>query len=287
VFPTIDVWKNPEDYAMQCVVYQPWAWVMEKVQTKDMKVIAEVTDLPLAKLQHEQQAAAAQTAATAETPRQRRHRSNAMRGRPKHEVPAVLRMEVVDPKTNQVIVAWHGTSSAFDGLEDKDALVRTIQRCRVEALQLSPPSVLINWDVSLEECRNVIGTKLPTIASNKDEEDSYYAVLKEPMGSQGKGIYFVKDVDEIHQIIDEHHQRANTEPEVLEGLIAAKGRIPSWGMYTAVLSWCVHFLCFPCLHVRIPFPFLFSPFVQSCKLKSRRVFWSVMDANFIFAHMWS
>ena len=73
----------------------------------------------------------------------------------------------------------------------------------------------------------MIGGTLPTIASN--EEDLPFAVLKEPMGSQGKGIYFVRSVDEIHAIIDEHHQRAREEPEVLEDLIAAKGRIPSWG----------------------------------------------------------
>ena len=219
-FPVIDVWKDSQVYQIRYVIHQPWSWVMDRVKTASMQALSEASSLPLALQQ-----AATQESVTS-TPRQRRQRSST-RGRPKHQLPAVLRMEVVDPATNQVVVAWHCTSSAFDGLEDKDALVRTIQRCRVEELQLSPPSVLINWDVSLEECRNVIGGTLPTIASN--EEDLPFAVLKEPMGSQGKGIYFVRSVDEIHAIIDEHHQRAREEPEVLEDLIAAKGRIPSWG----------------------------------------------------------
>jgi hypothetical protein len=56
-----------------------------------------------------------------------------------------------------------------------------------------------------------------------------FAVLKEPMGSQGQGIYFVASAEEIFAVIDEHHQRAKNEPDILDNLIAVKGRIPSWG----------------------------------------------------------
>ena len=105
-------------------------------------------------------------------------------------------------------MAVHGTSSALDSLEDKDELVRTIQRCRCEHLKLSPPSVLINWDVSKDECKRVLGDSLPVLPGNT----SSYAVLKEPMGSRGEGVFFVKDAEEIHKIVTEHRQRAQKEP---------------------------------------------------------------------------
>ena len=238
-FPVIDVWNNEHEYDIQYVTGNPWTWVMNAIKTQDMHAVANPAALPLA----QQQQQIANVAMM--TPRIRGGRRQARRN--KTDVPATLRIEVVDRKTGRVVVAWHGTSSAFDGLEDKDALVRTIQRCRVPESQISPASVLITWDVSLEECRNVIGKRLPTLESNTEEHP--FAVLKEPMGSQGKGIYFVRDVDEIHQIVDQHHQRARAEPEVLEALIAAKNRIPSWGTcaHGSVVLYeidvCVEFFC--------------------------------------------
>ena len=102
-----------------------------------------------------------------------------------------------------------------------------MQRCRCDHLQLSPPSILINWDVTFEECANVVGESLPTLDTTKGPD--IVAVLKEPMGSQGKGIYFVRNVDDIHKVISEQKQRALDEPNFLDFLIEAKGRIPSWG----------------------------------------------------------
>ena len=253
VFPVVDVWQNPSQYEIRYVVGSTtWAWIMDRVKTPLMRVEPQgAAALPSAQIA----AASASPAAPRQGRRQRTTRS-------KLQVPATLRMEVIDPVSKRVVVAWHGTSSAFDGLEDKDALVRTIQRCRVEELQLSPPSVLITWDVSLEECRNVVGSKLPTVSSSDVEQP--FAVLKEPMGSQGKGIYFVRNVDEIHSIIDEHHQRARAEPAVLEALIAAKNRIPSWGTSE----------CFRCiLCVRRPHLFFYSALCLSCLSLSLFVLW--------------
>ena len=150
-------------------------------------------------------------------------------------------MEIVNPESGLVDFAVHGTSAALDGLEDKDELVRTLQRCRCDGLNISPPSVLISWDVTHEECLNVVGKELPKLEQNKST--NMYAVLKEPMGSQGKGIYFVDDAEQIHKIIDEHRQRALTEPDYLDKLIEVKGRIPSWGEFILGLDLCARTFC--------------------------------------------
>ena len=70
---------------------------------------------------------------------------------------------------------------------------------------------------------------------------THIAVLKEPMGSRGTGVFFVKDADEIHAIIEEHRQRAVSEQGFLDDLIAQKGRIPSWVLQAEVK---------PCLLIR-------------------------------------
>lgn len=160
---------------------------------------------------------------TAATPATRRRRNAAK----KFKGPATLKIEITNPRTGNLEFAVHGTSSALDGMEDKDELVRTLQRCRCDNLNLSPPAVLISWDVTSEECHNVVGSILPMLTENAD--DKKYAVLKEPMGSQGLGIYFVSSSDEIYKVIDEHRVRAMNEPDFLDNLIAVKGRIPSWG----------------------------------------------------------
>lgn len=231
-----------EEGVIHYVVRHPWKWVMRKLQESERMTEADTpSDLPSAKLA----AAAAAgdntvplnggtesvTANTPTTPASRRRRQKI---RDKLNVPATLRIEVVNPKTGALELAIHGTSSAFDGLEDKDELLRTIQRCRVEELGLSPPSILINWDVTREECLNVIGKGLPKLKTNQNDE--IIAVLKEPMGSQGRGIFFVKDAEEIHKIISEHRQRALDEPHFLDNLIERKGRIPSWGKYSSRFS---------------------------------------------------
>jgi hypothetical protein len=124
--------------------------------------------------------------------------------------------------------AFHGTSEAFDGLEDKDEFVRTLQRCRCEQLGLSPPSVLINWDASAQECKNLVGDSMPTLLG-KESALTKVGVLKEPTGKGGAGVFFVNTAEEIHELMDRNRKRAVEEPGLLDELIAEKGRIPSWG----------------------------------------------------------
>lgn len=163
------------------------------------------------------------TSPTPATPATRRRRIAAK----KFKGPSTLKIEIINPETGLLEYAVHGTSAALDGMEDKDELVRTLQRCRCDNLNLSPPAILLSWDVTSGECINVVGKNLPVLEENTSEKK--YAVLKEPMGSQGKGIYFVSSAEEIHKIIDEHRLRALNEPDFLDNLIAVKGRIPSWG----------------------------------------------------------
>lgn len=81
---------------------------------------------------------------------------------------------------------------------------------------------------------------MPCLEANSPGS-AHIAVLKEPMGSRGTGVFFVKDADEIHAIIEEHRQRAISEEGFLDDLIAQKGRIPSWVLQAEVK---------PCLLIR-------------------------------------
>lgn len=91
---------------------------------------------------------------------------------------------------------FHGTSSAMDGLADKDEFVRTLKRYHCE--YLSPPTILIDWDASETFCRTVrFPTLLPElksssssstimpnelIAANHNNDKHIVAVLKTPLG---------------------------------------------------------------------------------------------------------
>jgi hypothetical protein len=194
---------------------------MKSISVEGMTQVDGPNDLPSEKLAKVSAGAEGMNPVTPATRRRRAAR--------KFRGPSTLKIEIVNPNTGLLEYAVHGTSAAFDGMEDKDELVRTLQRCRCDNLNLSPPAVLISWDVTGEECINVVGKNLPLLSENKEKKK--YAVLKEPMGSQGKGIYFVSSADEIHKIIDDHRVRALKEPDLLDNLIAVKGRIPSWGKF--------------------------------------------------------
>lgn len=210
--PAVDVLVAPN--TVICTVLDTWQWLLEAA-LKDgpsLIIVDNVTELPTAGLLESE-------ASPPPTPSSRRRKK-------KNPNACSLRVEVKSPDGN-VFRAAHGNSEAFDGLEDKDEFVRTLQRCRCEHLELSPPSRLVNWDVTKEECKNVVGSEMPKLLSNDGGE--VYAVLKEPMGSRGIGIFFVKNAEEIHEIIDQHKKEAMAKPNFLDDLIANKGRIPSWG----------------------------------------------------------
>lgn len=224
--PIPRVWEKNDDVDVHYIIRDKWKWVMDVVaEGCGMTEVEKASDLPTAK-QAKLLETSSSVIATPTKPARRRQKS----ARLKEFIPSTLKIEVSNVRTGEIEFAAHGTSSAFDGLEDKDELCRTIQRCRCDQLHLSPPSILINWDVTQEECLNVVGKDLPVLDEQKQgENEQTYAVLKEPIGSEGKGIYFVKTVEEIHKTINEHRQRALQEPEFLDDLIAKKGRIPSWG----------------------------------------------------------
>lgn len=222
--PRANVWDSSENISVHYVVRQPWKWVMEGIKHRKMKEVFSPSDLPSNKAASIGNNGNIETT-PGSTPTQRRRRENQRRRR---MTPSTLKIDICDGD-NRVILAAHGNSAALDGLEDKDELIRTMQRCRCEDKVISPPTILINWDATREECSNVVGTKLPSVEGNDLEEK--FAVLKDPMGSQGSGIFFVQSADEIHKIVDEHRQRASADPGFLDRLISAKGRIPSWGMF--------------------------------------------------------
>ena len=135
---------------------EPWKWVMEDVCSQNSGGLSTITrvdtaqDLPSGKL------APLAALAVASNPNKntgrRRHQKNNTATTDAH---CTLRVEIVsnantnNNKSRQLIVtAFHCTSQAFDGLDDKDELARTLKRCRCEDLDLSPPSQLINWDVT-------------------------------------------------------------------------------------------------------------------------------------------
>jgi len=206
-------------------VRSPWQWVLTAISTDGMKEIEKSADLPSAKIIAQNGANGAQgdegqpPSRSASVRRRQRQAKERRAG-----IPSTLRLEKLNGKTGAIEMAVHGTSAALDSLEDKDELVRAIQRCRCEHLNLSPPAVLISWDASKDEVKRVLGDSLPALPGHSGN----YAVLKEPMGSRGEGVFFVKDAGEIHKIVTEHRQRAQKEPGFLDTLISAKGRIPSW-----------------------------------------------------------
>jgi hypothetical protein len=212
--PAINVLAAPN--AVVCTVHGPWQWLLEAAfenGSNNLSIVDNISKLPTASQPDEEKES------PPPTPSRRRFR------KPTSACP--LRVEVKDGD-GRVIRAAHANSEGFDGLEDKDELFRTFQRCRCEQLELSPPSRLVNWDVTKGECINVVGKEMPTLQGRKGSPETI-AVLKEPMGSRGTGIFFVRNAEEIHDIILQHKKEATTKPNFLDDLIASKGRIPSWG----------------------------------------------------------
>lgn len=226
--PAIDALAPPN--SVICTVHEPWQWILEAAfkEGNNLTIVDDVSELPTAS----QSIAAETDPSPPATPSGRRRFK-----KPASACP--LRVEVKDGD-GRLIRAAHANSEAFDGLEDKDELFRTLQRCRCEHLELSPPSRLVNWDVTKQECENVVGKEMPTLLGNKGTPETI-AVLKEPMGSRGTGIFFVRTAEEIHNIIDEHKKEAMAKPNFLDDLIASKGRIPSWVLQAEVQ---------PCLLIR-------------------------------------
>lgn len=225
--PAFNIWQDKDDdnsaTVINYTVRHPWKWVMNGIRSNRMIEVANASELPSTRL------LARSNIDAVASPGLRSSRRRFSSPKQRAVMASTIKIEVYDPASENVLFAAHGTSAALDGLEDKDELVRTMQRCRCEDKYLSPPSVLLNWDVTHEECLKLVGSDLPVVKGNTSDDP--VAVLKEPMGSQGKGIFFVRTAEDIHKIVSEHRQRATDETGFLDNLIAAKGRIPSWGEF--------------------------------------------------------
>jgi len=141
-------------------VREEWKWVMEDICARNSGDLSTITrvdetrDLPSGKLASVATHAAASHPNNNRSSRRRNQKNTAMT-----DANCTLRVEIISntrthsdnfrPWTLQV---FHCTSQAFDGLDDKDELARTLKRCRCEDLDISPPSQLINWDVTKVNC---------------------------------------------------------------------------------------------------------------------------------------
>ncbi len=56
------------------------------------------------------------------------------------------------------------------------------------------------------------------------------AVLKEPMGSSGEGIYFCQTIQQVYQQMERHKNLASEDGDYLDNIMNIKGRMPAWGM---------------------------------------------------------
>lgn len=141
-----------------CNVHPSFQWIIEEIQ-KDNKlpnlsVVEKANELPTAIWQTKNGGGGEESTTTLPRPTTTRSRSTGRRKKGPSG-PCSLQIEIQNLESGEIIDAIHGTSEAFDGLEDKDELVRTTQRCRCEQLELTPPSRLITWDSTKEECKNV------------------------------------------------------------------------------------------------------------------------------------
>jgi len=220
--------------SIRYVVRSPWQWVMDELikettttttkttttekKTKDDKSIS-ISIIPMTRVSSRQELPSSQLP---DPPS-----SKSKKLRDAHLCLDLLQHE--GDKTLRLVQSHHGISAALDGLEDKDELVRTFQRCRIDHLEYAPPSILLRWDTTLQECQNIIvnGT-LPTLNSTTTEEipTTVFAVLKEPLSKKGEGIHFVRNVQEIHTVLEQHRQTKGDD--FLTEVMEQKGRIPMW-----------------------------------------------------------
>ena len=185
--------NNDEDFigplhSQDCHIFisvrEPWKWVLEGVCTRNSGGLATITrvataqDLPSGKLASVATLAVASHPNKTRTGRRRNQKSNTALT----DEQCTLLVEIISNTNTHreksrpwILKAFHCISQAFDGLDDKDELARTLKRCRCEDLNISPPSQLINWDVT-----KVRQTKMSDLSVRRDDWElfeRYYEVL--------------------------------------------------------------------------------------------------------------
>lgn len=153
---------HSQDNHLFMAAREEWNWVLEDIcannngATSVMTRVDAADDLPSGKLASVAKMAAASHPNTSRTSRRRNQKNNTAI----IDANCTLRVDIVSNTKIQTrdarpwtLTAFHCTSQAFDGLEDKDELARTLKRCRCEDMEISPPSQLINWDVTKVRCK--------------------------------------------------------------------------------------------------------------------------------------
>ena len=176
---------HSQDNHIFMAVREQWNWVLEDICSNNtgatMTRVDTAEDLPSGKLASVAKLAAASHPNTSRSSRRRNQKNNTAIT----DANCILRVDVISNTKLQksdtrpwILKAFHCTSQAFDGLDDKDELARTLKRCRCEDMEISPPSQLINWDVTKVSCKIALPfRRKPELAISTNLQRSLLCVL--------------------------------------------------------------------------------------------------------------
>jgi hypothetical protein len=114
-----------------------------------------------------------------------------------------------------------GDSLVLEGLEDKDVFVTTMSKYSSDKI---PPSTLLPYDMHLSDEKKKAALVLPSTP----------AVLKQPLGCCGHGVFFVSTVDEVLSKVKGNYARAQAEKGFMELIVRTKKRIPEWVLQSEI-----------------------------------------------------
>eukprot|EP00943_MAST-04B_sp_MAST-4B-sp1_P006992 g6992.t1 len=109
-----------------------------------------------------------------------------------------------------------GDSLVLEGLEDKDVFVSTMSNY---AKYKIPQSILIPFDLHLSKQNN---NKNKTMLDNVLTLPTVPAVLKQPLGCCGHGVFFVSTVEEILEKVETNYKNAHAEKGFLDMIMKTK-----------------------------------------------------------------
>ena len=113
-----------------------------------------------------------------------------------------------------------GDSLLLEGLEDKDVFAYTMNKYAADKI---PYTLLLPYDAHLTGKEQVVLPSTP-------------AVLKQPLGCCGEGVFFVYSPDDVLKKVAEDYERATKEKGFLAEIMRSKQRIPMWVLQSEVRS---------------------------------------------------
>lgn len=132
----------------------------------------------------------------------------------------------------RILSSHYGTSSAMNGMDDKDEFFRTLEKCN--CTHLSPPSELVAWDFDKDELK----ARIDAFLSMNGHPTDTNVVLKTPMGSCGAGVFFIAanneddKYSEAWNIISQNYFKAMSKIDGFIDRVCQSGnqtrQIPSW-----------------------------------------------------------